>query len=101
MYIFSKLDPINIALVAQWLAHWSRKPGVKSSNLLWGLTFYFLQENCNEDIGTLVVLLETFFYKVHNCISGYIHSEDENMNFHQALAPCGYSTFMYVYTEYT
>ena len=28
------------ALVAQWLEHWSRKPGVKSSNLFKG---YFLQ----------------------------------------------------------
>ena len=24
------------ASVAQWLEHWSRKPGVKSSNLFWG-----------------------------------------------------------------
>ena len=30
------------ALVAQWLEHWSSKPGVKSSILFWGLYFIFV-----------------------------------------------------------
>ena len=31
------------ALVAQWLEHWSCKPGVRSSNLLWGFfVLYFV-----------------------------------------------------------
>ena len=37
----------QVAPVAQWLEHWSCKPGVRSSNLLWGFfqakqTFFFL-----------------------------------------------------------
>ena len=29
-------EPVRLASVAQWLEHWSRKPGVKSSNLFGG-----------------------------------------------------------------
>ena len=32
----SLAEPVRLASVAQWLEHWSRKPGVKSSNLFGG-----------------------------------------------------------------
>ena len=42
---------ISTALVAQWLEHWSCKPGVKSSILFWGILFgllYFYVINHHE-----------------------------------------------------
>ena len=37
-----KMLVIQIALVTQWLEHWSSKPGVKSSILFWGYGYLFL-----------------------------------------------------------
>ena len=48
----------KLALVAQWLEHWSCKPGVRSSILLWG--FFPSKINTTTEINTTTVLLNCY-----------------------------------------
>ena len=47
LFVLTILNPSVVASLAQWLEHWSRKPGVESSNLSRGYNVLFLNVPIN------------------------------------------------------
>ena len=83
-YILDLLVMLSVqAFVAQWLEHWSRKPGVESSNLSKGFfASFFFHSNLSDDelLSDFVDIdwssIAYFQVHVHVCIViSYKHTE--------------------------